>query len=96
MGARQYEGGEREGTVEMKEAHPSRISLARRRRGIPRHDLGLLIGQAGGRAIVDYESGRRAPSEETLRKIAVALDFPIEFFYGPTLEEPSPGAISHL
>ncbi len=36
-----------------------------------------------------YESGTKAPSDDTLNKLADVLRFPVEFFFGDDLEEPS-------
>ncbi|WP_405419137.1 helix-turn-helix domain-containing protein [Streptomyces erythrochromogenes] len=70
---------------------PSRIALARRRRGLT---LAELSGRAGVslQSLSNYETGRTSPRRDTMGKIASALDFPPSFFEGPALDEfPSEG-----
>ncbi|MFG2434632.1 helix-turn-helix domain-containing protein [Streptomyces sp. NPDC048508] len=70
---------------------PSRITLARKRRGLT---LAELSEQAGVslQSLSNYETGRTSPRPPTVRKIATALDFPEPFFSGPELNElPSEG-----
>ncbi|MGW7439584.1 helix-turn-helix domain-containing protein [Streptomyces sp. NPDC054849] len=70
---------------------PSRIALARRRRGLT---LAELSEQAGVslQSLSNYETGRTSPRPDTLAKITSALDFPAVFFEGPGLDEfPSEG-----
>lgn len=67
---------------------PSRLSFARKRRGKTKTELANLIGRTQ-QAISDIESGRYFPSDDTLQDIADALNFPIDFFSGPELKEPS-------
>src|ERR1041385_3228658 len=38
--------------------------------------------------ILRYETGENAPSDESLEKIARALQFPKEFFLGPEVDHP--------
>ncbi|MFI7299283.1 helix-turn-helix domain-containing protein [Streptomyces sp. NPDC050121] len=65
---------------------PSRITLARKRRGLT---LAELSDQAevSLQSLSNYETGRTSPRSETLDKIASALDFPVAFFEGPALDE---------
>lgn len=67
---------------------PSRLSFARRRRGLTKLKLAELLGITS-KAISDYEVGNYPPLNETLTKLADVLDFPLEFFSGPDLEEPT-------
>ncbi|WP_432112752.1 helix-turn-helix domain-containing protein [Streptomyces sp. S1] len=70
---------------------PSRIALARKRRGVT---LAELSDQAGVslQSLSNYETGRTTPRAATLNKLASALDFPAAFFEGPALDElPSDG-----
>ncbi|WP_043224305.1 helix-turn-helix domain-containing protein [Streptomyces sp. NRRL F-5193] len=70
---------------------PSRIALARRRRGMT---LAELSGRAGIslQSLSNYETGRTSPRPDTVDKIAAALSFPAAFFKGPALDElPSQG-----
>ena len=50
---------------------------------------GALAEAAGlsKRSLVRYLKGEREPEQETVRRFAAALDFPLTFFYGPTLDE---------
>ncbi|NUV82752.1 ImmA/IrrE family metallo-endopeptidase [Streptomyces sp. CAI-155] len=65
---------------------PSRIALARKRRGMT---LAQLSDRSGIslQSLSNYETGRTAPRSTTLNKLAAALDFPAAFFQGPPLEE---------
>lgn len=65
---------------------PSRIALARKRRGMT---LAQLSDRSGIslQSLSNYETGRTAPGSTTLNKLASALDFPAAFFQGPPLEE---------
>lgn len=61
---------------------PSRLVLARKRRGLTKKVLAELLLMSP-RMIISYESGERTPPYETLEKIANILDFPINFFALP-------------
>jgi len=65
---------------------PSRLTLARQRRGMT---LVQLAGEVGltPQSLSNAECGRQDPSGSTLVKIAECLGFPIEFFSSPDLEE---------
>jgi Zn-dependent peptidase ImmA (M78 family)/DNA-binding XRE family transcriptional regulator len=67
---------------------PARLTLARMRRGKKKTHLAALSGLSA-QSIMDYESGRRAPSDEALNRIASALGFPPAFFSGPDLHVPT-------
>ncbi len=69
------------------EFNPTRLALARRRRGMNRAEVGASANLAY-RTIRAYEKGVREPSRDVVAKFASTLAFPIEFFYGPPLEEP--------
>jgi Zn-dependent peptidase ImmA (M78 family)/DNA-binding XRE family transcriptional regulator len=80
----------------MSEKHaftPSRLSLARKRRGLTMTRLGELAGVTS-KAISDYEKGEYPPSSETLERLAAATRFPRGFFFGPDLHEPTPDTAS--
>ena len=67
--------------------NPTRLDLARRRRGLSQ----LALAEAAGiskRSLVGYKTHYRAPEPETINRLADALHFPPAFFFGPTLEEP--------
>ncbi|MFD8542130.1 helix-turn-helix domain-containing protein [Streptomyces rubrogriseus] len=65
---------------------PSRIALARKRRGMTLAQLSDRSGLSL-QSLSNYETGRTAPRSTTLSKLASALDFPAAFFQGPPLEE---------
>jgi Zn-dependent peptidase ImmA (M78 family)/DNA-binding XRE family transcriptional regulator len=64
---------------------PSRLSLARRRKGWSRPELAKRT-DIKPRTINAYEMGERTPSEENLRTLARALEYPVVFFYQPKME----------
>ena len=68
--------------------NPSRLELARRRRGLSKTRVARLIG-VEPRTISAYENGEFLPSAETLKELASRLRFPIEFFFGPDVEIPN-------
>jgi Zn-dependent peptidase ImmA (M78 family)/transcriptional regulator with XRE-family HTH domain len=68
--------------------NPSRLTLARKRRGANKIRVAELVGLTT-RSISAFENFEKTPSPETLEKIAAALDFPVEFFFGPDLDIPS-------
>ena len=69
--------------------NPTRLRLARKRRGISQTAFAKQIGVIR-RAVVAHESGREyAPAKDTLEKISRALGFPVEFFYGDDIDVPS-------
>jgi Zn-dependent peptidase ImmA (M78 family)/DNA-binding XRE family transcriptional regulator len=63
---------------------PSRLVLARDRRGVSQRALAGLVGVTD-RAIRLYESGTH-PTEDVLRRIAAALSFPVSFFEASPVE----------
>jgi Zn-dependent peptidase ImmA (M78 family)/DNA-binding XRE family transcriptional regulator len=72
---------------------PSRLTVARKRRGLTKIELARQIG-VEWRSVSGYEAGEYPPSGETLTKIATTLKFPIAFFSGEDLEEPEPDITS--
>jgi Zn-dependent peptidase ImmA (M78 family)/DNA-binding XRE family transcriptional regulator len=72
---------------------PSRLKVARKRRGLTKIQLAKEIG-VDWRSVSGYEAGEYLPSEDTLPRIATALKFPISFFSGDDLEEPEPDITS--
>ena len=64
----------------------SRLSLARKRRGITKTELARRA-DVSSRSLTDYESGRRSPTPSTLLRLAEALEFPLGFFAGQELPE---------
>lgn len=65
---------------------PSRITLARKRRGLTLAEVSERAG-VSLQSLSNYETGRTAPRSDTLDRIASALDFPTTFFEGPALDE---------
>lgn len=66
--------------------NPSRLVLARKRRGLSKIALADLA-KIGLRSVVYYESGKFNPSDETAKLLASALQFPVQFFYEDDVEE---------
>ncbi|MGI5419240.1 helix-turn-helix domain-containing protein [Actinomadura luteofluorescens] len=60
--------------------NPSRIVLARKRRGLTHIELSERVG-VSAQSLSNYEKSRQEPSEETVKRLAHALGFPIGFFY---------------
>jgi Zn-dependent peptidase ImmA (M78 family)/DNA-binding XRE family transcriptional regulator len=73
--------------------NPSRLRVARKRRGLTKLELAERIG-VEWRSVSGYEAGEYPPSEDTLARIGVALKFPVAFFCGDDLEEPDPDIAS--
>lgn len=67
---------------------PSRLRVARKRRGLNKTQLAELIG-VELRSVTGFERGDYEPSTQTLGHIAAALRFPAPFFSGPDLHEPT-------
>ncbi|MFJ5016979.1 helix-turn-helix domain-containing protein [Streptomyces griseoluteus] len=65
---------------------PSRITLARKRRGLTLAELSERAG-VSLQSLSNYETGRTAPRPDTVARISSALDFPVSFFGGPALDE---------
>ncbi len=68
--------------------NPSRLRVARKKR---RYSKTRLAEGAGVilRAISAYESGEYSPTAETAARLAEALTFPVDFFFGDDLHEPT-------
>ena len=64
---------------------PSRLILARRRKGWKRTELARRAGLKS-RSITAYELAERVPSEESLFALAKALEYPPAFFFRPPVE----------
>jgi len=69
-------------------ANPSRLELARRRRGLSKTRVAKLVG-VELRSISAFEKGEFSPSSETLEELARHLRFPVDFFFGPDIEMPN-------
>lgn len=75
------------------EFNPSRLSLARRRRGLTKTKLAELVG-VEVRSITGYESGEFKPEKERLQLLADKLHFPVQFFVGDDVQVITPEVAS--
>lgn len=73
--------------------NPTRFALARKRRGIKKKDLAILIG-ISEKSVTGYEKGTQEPEKGTLIRIAKALNFPTSFFLASDIEELTPSIAS--
>ncbi|MGO9319186.1 MAG: XRE family transcriptional regulator [Solirubrobacteraceae bacterium] len=72
---------------------PSRLALARRRRGLTKKRVAELIDLTT-RSVVGFEAGEITPTPLTIARMADVLDFPVSFFEAADLEEISGDAAS--
>ena len=68
--------------------NPSRLSWARRRRGMTKTRLAAAVG-VDLRSVSAYETGEFSPDPERLDRIACVLKFPGGFFLGDDLDQPA-------
>lgn len=68
--------------------NPERLKTARHFRGLTEWDLAKLTG-VEVRAIKRWEKGLDTPTAEDLAQIVLALRFPMRFYFGPDLGEPT-------
>lgn len=73
--------------------NPSRLSLARKRRGFTQVALADAI-HVTRLTIYRYETGEGEPSFDALRRLSFVLDFPVGFFFGETIDEPNQDSAS--
>ena len=73
--------------------NPSRLTLARRRRGLNKMTLARHVGITP-KSLANYESGRACPPLSTLGALADALRFPVAFFSRPDPEELAADGVS--
>jgi len=73
--------------------NPTRIQLARKRRGLTKTELARRAGITT-RTLYAWEAGLATPTVEMLTALAAALRFPIAFFFRPDLDGPTPDAAS--
>lgn len=78
----------------MEEFNPSRLSLARKRRGFTKNDLSRAT-DLSLKSLTTYEKGTQRPTALTVARLADALNFPVEFFMGPDLDQPPEGGASY-
>jgi len=72
---------------------PSRLAIARKRRGLTLTRLAGLTGLST-RSVSLYENGHAEPAGDTLRLLAEALDVSPEFLRGPDADEIPAGLVS--
>jgi Zn-dependent peptidase ImmA (M78 family) len=60
--------------------NPSRLSFARRRRGLRKTNLACLLG-VDVRSITAYEAGEFVPDDDRVHQLASILGFPLSFFH---------------
>lgn len=76
-----------------REFRPSRLTLARKRRGLRKLELANKTGVTG-KSIIEYEKGTQTPRQDTVQVLADVLEFPVGFFYGSDIEPPEPETVS--
>lgn len=72
---------------------PSRLELARKRRGLTKTALSEQSG-ISAKSLSRYEHERQTPRDETVADLADALDFPPSFFYKPKAAIPDAEHVS--
>jgi Zn-dependent peptidase ImmA (M78 family)/DNA-binding XRE family transcriptional regulator len=70
---------------------PSRLSLARRRRGLTKVQLARASGLTV-KSITSYEAEKTDPLPDTVRRLADTLGFSVSFFEAPDIPEITPEA----
>jgi Zn-dependent peptidase ImmA (M78 family)/transcriptional regulator with XRE-family HTH domain len=71
----------------------ARLTLARKRRGLSKVALAERVDLTS-RRLASYENEGDTPPDDTIVKLAAALDFPIAFFMRPSREIPEAGGVS--
>lgn len=69
-----------------------KLKHLRTKKHLTQKQLGLLLGfseRCADIRIAQYESGKRTPKEETMKKLAKVLGVPIEILTTPILSEPA-------
>lgn len=72
---------------------PSRLTLARQRRGLTKESLAERVGLTS-RSIISYEGGEAEPTLESLERLARVLEFPVDFFSSEEVDQIPPEAAS--
>jgi Zn-dependent peptidase ImmA (M78 family)/DNA-binding XRE family transcriptional regulator len=75
------------------EFNPTRLTLARKRRGLTMQRLAEEI-KVEPRSISAYEKGEFKPDTDKLEVLSKVLNFPVNFFFGDDLDELSPDVAS--
>lgn len=65
--------------------NPQRLSLARKRRKYTKKSLAEAVGITP-LTLIRLEGGENQPEEDTLKKISIELNFPVQFFFGDDAE----------
>jgi Zn-dependent peptidase ImmA (M78 family)/DNA-binding XRE family transcriptional regulator len=73
--------------------NPTRLDLARRRRGLTKAKLAEAAGVSTG-VLRAYERGDRTPTDDTIAKLAAAVSFPVSFLAGNDVDEPPIDGVS--
>ena len=73
--------------------NPSRLVLARKRRGLSMKQLAEYIG-VQPRSISGFEKSEFGPSDDTVQDLASTLRFPVEFFDGADIDAPPRRSVS--
>ena len=73
--------------------NPSRLSLARQRRGLTKTKLSVEA-HLTVRSVSAFEAGDLVPSDATVAELARVLRFPVDFFAASSPEVPSPESVS--
>jgi Zn-dependent peptidase ImmA (M78 family)/DNA-binding XRE family transcriptional regulator len=73
--------------------NPSRLDLARRRRGFTKGAL-AKAAEIAPRTLTAYERGETEPDERVVARLAAALGFPVAFFAKDDADEPSIDGVS--
>lgn len=73
--------------------NPARLQLARERRGLMKKKLAELC-RVTTQTVSNWENNVTAPGEDEIAKLSAILEFPIEFFFRPDLEQLPDGAVS--
>lgn len=73
--------------------NPSRLSLARQRRGLGKIKLAKAAG-VSARSITAYEAGETQPTDETIERLSRVLRFPRPFFFADDIESLSAEFVS--
>ena len=78
---------------ETREFNPHRLELARKRRGMTKVALAAEIGVTS-RNLRRYQAGWLQPKMSCVEAMSSVLDFPIDFFFAPALDEIVPDNVS--
>ena len=66
---------------------PNRLWIARKKAGLGQKTVARMLGHTGTSPISEYENGRVLPKLETVLKLAVIYQTPVEELYAPIYEE---------